>query len=67
MFGNVTALDGLRVTGKYRTKHDAHMLQACGLGSSHIDHRCSLRTDLCKISQRTDADVKAKVDLPQLS
>ena len=34
MFGNVTALEGLHVTGKYRTKHDAHMLQACGLGSS---------------------------------
>ena len=30
MFGNVTALEGLHVTGKYRTKPDAHMLQACG-------------------------------------
>ena len=36
MFGNVTALEGLHVTGKYRTKHDAHTLQACGLGSSHL-------------------------------
>ena len=34
MFGNVTAPEGWHVTGKYRTKHDAHMLQACGLGSS---------------------------------
>ena len=34
MFGNVTALVGLHVTGKYMTKHDAHMLQACGLESS---------------------------------
>jgi len=35
MFGNVTALVGLHVTGKYRDeKHAAHMLQACGLGSS---------------------------------
>ena len=37
MFGNVTALEGLHVTGKYRIKHDAHMLQACGLGSSQIE------------------------------
>jgi len=29
----VTALEGLHTTGKYRTKHDAHMLQTCGLGS----------------------------------
>ena len=37
MFGNVTALVGLHVTGKYRDKkHAAHMLKACGLGSSHI-------------------------------
>ena len=35
MFGNVAALEGFHVTGKYGTKHDAHMLQACGLGSSH--------------------------------
>ena len=36
MFGNVTALVGLHVTGKYRDeKRDAHMLQACGMGSSH--------------------------------
>ena len=35
MFGNVTALEGLHGTGKYRTQHDAHVLQACGLGSSH--------------------------------
>jgi len=34
MFGNVTALVGLHVTGKYREKHYAHMLQACGLRSS---------------------------------
>ena len=34
MFGNVTAPVGLHVTGKYRTQRDAHMLQACGLGSS---------------------------------
>ena len=37
MFGNVTALVGLHVIGKYRTKHDAQMLQACGLGSSQRD------------------------------
>ena len=34
MFGNVTALEGLHVTGEYRTQHDAHMLQTCGLVSS---------------------------------
>ena len=33
--GHETALEVLHVTGKYRTQHDAHMLQACGLGSSH--------------------------------
>jgi len=38
MFGNVTALEGLHVTGKYRTQHDAHMLQACGMGSSQFHH-----------------------------
>jgi len=36
MFGNTTTLEGLHVAGKYRTKHDALMLQACGLGSSHF-------------------------------
>ena len=35
MFGSVTALEGLHATGKYRNKHAAHMVQACGLGSSH--------------------------------
>ena len=35
MFGNVTALEGSHVTGKIQEqKHAAHMLQACGLGSS---------------------------------
>jgi len=35
MLGNVTALVGWHVTGKMQgRKHDAHMLQACGLGSS---------------------------------
>ena len=35
MFGNVTALQGSHVTGRYRDeKHDAYMRQACGLGSS---------------------------------
>ena len=33
MFGNVTALEGFHETGKYGTKHDAHMRQARGLGS----------------------------------
>jgi hypothetical protein len=33
MFGNVTVLGGLHVT-ILDTKHDAHTLQACGLGSS---------------------------------
>ena len=37
MLGNVTALVGLHVIGKYRTKHDAQMFQACGLGSSQRD------------------------------
>jgi hypothetical protein len=32
MFGNVTALEELHVAGKYRTEHDAHMLQAQGCG-----------------------------------
>ena len=32
MFGNVATLEGLHVTGKYRTQHDAHMLQAFSLG-----------------------------------
>ena len=37
MFGNGTTLVGLNVTGKYRDeKHDAHMLKACGLGSSQV-------------------------------
>ena len=37
MFGNVTALMFVNVTalGNIRLKHDAHMLQACSLGSSH--------------------------------
>ena len=39
MFGNVTALEGLHVTGKYR----AHNLQACGLGSSHETTQQPLR------------------------
>ena len=35
MFGNVTALEGLHVTVEIQArKHDAHMRQACGLGSS---------------------------------
>ena len=34
MFGDVTALQGLHVAWKYKTQHDAHMLHACGLGSS---------------------------------
>jgi len=35
MFGNVTALVGWIYIGKIQEqKHDAHMLQACGLGSS---------------------------------
>ena len=33
VFGNVTALEGLHVTGKYREKHDAHMLQRLGTQS----------------------------------
>ena len=42
MFGNVTALVGLHVTGKYRDeKHAAHMLQECGLGSSHSCFPCA--------------------------
>jgi len=37
MFGNVTALEGLHVIWEIQErKHDAHMRQACGLGSSHI-------------------------------
>ena len=37
MFGNVTALEGSHATEKYRDeKQAAHMLQACGLGSSHL-------------------------------
>ena len=36
MFGNVTALAGLHVTGNTGLKHDAHMLQACGLASSQV-------------------------------
>ena len=36
MFGNVTALEGSHVTGKYRNeKHAARMRQTCGLGPSH--------------------------------
>ena len=53
-YGGVVSYDrgtpevGLHVTGKYRTKHGAHMLQACGRGSSHdlnpvnaLDHQPS--------------------------
>ena len=37
MFGNVTALVGLHVTGKIQElKHAAHLIQACGLGSSQV-------------------------------
>jgi len=37
MFGNVTALVGWIYIGKIQEqKHAAHMLQACGLGSSHL-------------------------------
>ena len=32
--GSMTALEGLHVTGTYRTHHDEHMHQTCGLGSS---------------------------------
>ena len=42
--GDVTALEGLHVTEKYRTNHDAHMLQACGLGSPQVmpDSMCGV-------------------------
>jgi len=37
MFGNVTALVGWIYIGKIQEqKHHAHMLQACGLGSSQF-------------------------------
>ena len=55
MFGNVTALEGLHVAGKYRNRskqHTAHMLHACGLRSlqimSHMECRvlpCTRDTD----------------------
>ena len=37
MFGNVTALAGLHVPGKYRTKHDAHT-GSSGMASG-VQHR----------------------------
>ena len=37
MFGNVTTLVGWIYIGEIQEqKHAAHMLQACGLGSSHL-------------------------------
>jgi hypothetical protein len=37
MFGNVIALEGSHVIGKYRDeKHVAHMRQACGLDPSQV-------------------------------
>jgi len=40
MFGNVTALEGSHVTGKYRDeKNAADMLRACDLGFSHMQGR----------------------------
>ena len=39
MFGNVTARVGWIYIGKMQGQtHEAHMLQACGLGSSHLRH-----------------------------
>ena len=46
MFGNVTTQEGLHVTGRYKTKHDAHILQACGLGSSHTSRATQRRVSL---------------------
>ena len=53
MSGDMSALVLLHVTGKYGTKHEVRMLQACGLGSSQamslkpstlIPHSRSLNT-----------------------
>ena len=43
MFGNVTALVGWIYIGELqKQKHAAHMLQACGLGSSQVMSACVL-------------------------
>jgi len=43
MFGNVTALVGWIYIGEIQEqKHAAHMLQACGLGSSQVMSPCVL-------------------------
>jgi hypothetical protein len=69
MSGNVTALEGWHVTYKYKKGHGAHMLQVCGLGSSHCprhshspdSHRYaripSAKSTLRRLHQRTSADV----------
>ena len=49
MSGNVTALEGSHVTGKYRDeKHAAHMHQACGLGSSQAKRDSAGDTVPCR-------------------
>ena len=52
MFGNVTALVGLHVTGIYRDeKHAAHMLQAGGLGFSQVMSRVGINQPLVGMSE----------------
>jgi len=64
MFGDVTALVGLIYIGEIQEqKHAAHMLQACGLGSSQTPHGRKKRT---RLELRLDKEKEVPPKLLQL-